>query len=311
MKEIDTTTFYAHGKLLLTGEYCVLEGATALAVPTRLGQSLEVFRAENTEGGLLWQSFDADKSLWFEGVFDTVTYALKNSNDDKVGILLSKILQTAFALNPNYPRLNGTIQTHLTFPRDWGLGTSSTLIYNISQLFGVNPYSLLKETFGGSGYDIACAGANSALLYSLKQGNPIAEKVVFNPIFKDNLYFIYLGKKQNSREGIARYREKSKTISSQYFENISALAHAFLKAETLSGFESLIKRHEEIISAIIELPRAKELYFSDFWGEIKSLGAWGGDFILATSNKVADDTQQYFKNKGFEVVLKYEEMISI
>lgn len=311
MKETDTTTFYAHGKLLLTGEYCVLDGATALAVPTRLGQSLELIQVENTEGGLLWQSFDADKSLWFEGVFDSLNYMLKTSNDDKVGLLLSKILQTAQAFKTNSPHLKGTIQTHLTFPRNWGLGTSSTLIYNISQLFGVNPYSLLKETFGGSGYDIACAGANSALLYSLKNGNPITENVTFNPIFKDSLYFIYLGKKQNSREGIARYREKSKTIPPQYFETISALAHAFLKAETLSAFESLIKKHEEIIASIIELSRAKELYFNDFWGEIKSLGAWGGDFILATSNKSADDTQQYFKNKGFEVVLKYEEMISI
>ena len=37
-----TQTFYGHGKLLLTGEYAVLDGAKALSIPTRFGQSLEV-----------------------------------------------------------------------------------------------------------------------------------------------------------------------------------------------------------------------------------------------------------------------------
>ena len=31
--------FYSNGKLLLTSEYVVLDGAIALAIPTRLGQS--------------------------------------------------------------------------------------------------------------------------------------------------------------------------------------------------------------------------------------------------------------------------------
>ena len=39
--------FYSHGKLLLTAEYAVLDGAKALALPTKLGQSLEVKRLNN------------------------------------------------------------------------------------------------------------------------------------------------------------------------------------------------------------------------------------------------------------------------
>ena len=35
-------TYYSNGKLLLTGEYVVLDGAEALAVPTRFGQNLTV-----------------------------------------------------------------------------------------------------------------------------------------------------------------------------------------------------------------------------------------------------------------------------
>ena len=40
-------TFYSNGKLLLTGEYVVLDGAKALAVPTRFGQNLIVKKGNN------------------------------------------------------------------------------------------------------------------------------------------------------------------------------------------------------------------------------------------------------------------------
>ena len=33
-------TFYSNGKLLITGEYVVLDGAKALALPTKYGQNL-------------------------------------------------------------------------------------------------------------------------------------------------------------------------------------------------------------------------------------------------------------------------------
>ncbi len=36
------TTFRSNGKLLLTAEYLVLDGARAIALPTKLGQSLTV-----------------------------------------------------------------------------------------------------------------------------------------------------------------------------------------------------------------------------------------------------------------------------
>ena len=38
----NSQSFYAHGKLLITSEYLVLDGAEALALPTVYGQSLEV-----------------------------------------------------------------------------------------------------------------------------------------------------------------------------------------------------------------------------------------------------------------------------
>ena len=303
-------TFYAHGKLLLTAEYFVLDGAEALALPTLFGQSLKII--ENNTENLIWKSFDSDGNIWFEGEFNPQNFDILQSNDKTVGQTLSNILKKAHQLSITHhlsPITHKQIETHLTFPKDWGLGTSSTLIYTIGQLFQVNPFDLLKETFGGSGYDIACAGASSPIIYALKNGQPIFKEVLFQPIFEDSLYFIYLGKKQNSREGIARYREKSKNIPPQYIDQISALTLAFYCEEDLRNFEKLIAEHENIVSSFIDLPRIQSLYFKDFWGQTKSLGAWGGDFILATSDRGFEATEHYFEEKGFSTVLRYNEMI--
>ena len=305
-------TFYAHGKLLLTAEYFVLDGAEALALPTSFGQSLKII--DNNTENLIWKSFDRDKKIWFKGEFNRQNFDLLQSNDNAIGQTLCNILKKASQLSiTNYPSpiTNKQIETSLTFPKDWGLGTSSTLIFTISQLFNLNPFDLLKETFGGSGYDIACAGANSPIIYALKNGQPTFEEVSFEPIFKDSLYFIYLGKKQNSREGIARYRLKSKNLPPQYIDQISALTLAFYCEDDLKNFEKLIVEHESIVSSFIDLPRVQSLYFKDFWGQTKSLGAWGGDFILATSDRGFDATEYYFKEKGFSTVLRYDEMILI
>ena len=68
----------------------------------------------------------------------------------------------------------------------------------------------------------------------------------------------------------------------------------------------MIDEHEQIISNIIQLETVKERLFSDYDGSIKSLGAWGGDFILATGTP---NTINYFKDKGYTTILKYKEMV--
>ena len=49
---------------------------------------------------------------------------------------------------------------------NWGLGSSSTLISLLSQWSGVAPEKLLSTSFGGSGYDVACATAKDAIIYA-------------------------------------------------------------------------------------------------------------------------------------------------
>ena len=144
-----------------------------------------------------------------------------------------------------------------------------------------------------------------SIFYEIKDEKPMVEQVSFNPIFKENLFFVHLNEKQDSKEGIAKFRESNQDIEKE-IKMISAISDAFLKVESIEDFDRLIIEHERIISSIIKVKPVKEKLFSDYFGEIKSLGAWGGDFVLATGNSA---TPAYFKNKGFETILTYSEMI--
>ena len=195
--------------------------------------------------------------------------------------------------------------TKLYFPKDWGLGTSSTLINNIANWAQVDPHELLTNTFGGSGYDVACAQYDSVISYQLLNGIANVRTVNFNPKFKDCLYFVYLNKKQNSREGIKHY-QANKEHSKSALSEVDEITKKMIICDDLEIFESLINSHETIISNITKQTPIKQLLFNDFNGSIKSLGAWGGDFVLVTSRSNPKD---YFKSKGFETIIPYGEMV--
>ena len=91
-----------------------------------------------------------------------------------------------------------------------------------------------------------------------------------------------------------------------YIEEISNITSQIISCNNQIEFNSLIKEHENIISKLTARETVKNILFSDFKGEIKSLGAWGGDFILASSSELTTD---YFRNKGFNHIFKYNELI--
>lgn len=297
------TKCYSHGKLLLTGEYMVLVGAEALAIPTKMGQSLEF--EPNDSKTLNWESWDFKNKLWFNATLDILDFSISNSSDEDIATRLAQILKAVRDQKNNFLRKNGgTVKTHLEFERQWGLGTSSTLISNLASWSQTNPYKLLQNSFGGSGYDIACATAKSPLIFRKQHLDPHIERCEFEPPFKTSLYFVYLNQKKNSREAIQAFKRQN--ISEEQVAYASRLTRAVMKANTLTEFERLINEHESFISNILGVVPVKEKLFPDFQGAIKSLGAWGGDFILATGDK---DTPGYFKNKGFKVVMAYKEML--
>lgn len=299
-------TFYSNGKLLITGEYVVLDGARALALPTKFGQNLTIKNGKNNQ--MDWKSFDKDGSIWFEDNITFESIIKKESfSSDKIKTTLIEILHEAYLLNPEFIEASEgyTITTELTFPKLWGLGTSSTLINNIAQWLDIDAFELLRKSFGGSGYDIACAQKDTPILYWLQDDRSRIEETVFNPDFTRNMYFVYLNRKQSSKAAIASYYNKQNNIA-EVSRKIDQITEALLKAEDLKTFAYLIEKHEMILSDVLEMQTIQETYFSDFKGVVKSLGAWGGDFVLALSK---NDPTDYFKEKGFPTILTYDEMI--
>ncbi len=299
-------TFYSNGKLLITGEYLVLDGAKSLALPTKFGQYLKV--SSGGLGQIRWTSFDFDNSIWFE---ETISFNeiinFKDSDNLSKRETLIKILHEAHLLNADFLKssFGYSISTALTFPKLWGLGTSSTLINNIAQWLQIDAYTLLKNSFGGSGYDIACAQNETPILYQLENRLPIVEKVNFSPVFRDNIYFVYLNKKQSSKTAIENYYKNKKNLDID-FQIINEITTAVLNSNSLEEFCDLLDKHEKVMSEILELPTVKENSFPDFDGSIKSLGAWGGDFVMAVSK---ENPTAYFEKKGYNTIVTYKDMI--
>ena len=297
--------FYSNGKLLLSGEYAILDGALGLAIPTKHGQSLKV--SDLDSGTIQWTSFDEKREMWFQAEFDLESLEIKTASDENVGQTLVQLFSEARLQNPDFlSKSSGVaIETHLGFPRSWGLGTSSTLINNMANWAQVDAYQLLWNAFGGSGYDIACAQHNSPITYQLQDDSPKVTEVVFDPPFKESLYFVHLNQKQNSKEAIAAYR-KQEFDKKDLIRDISSLTEKMVNAATLQEFQSLMEQHEVIMSNVLQIPTVKSELFLDYSGAIKSLGAWGGDFALAAGN---EDSLYYFNNKGYNTVIPFSKMV--
>lgn len=299
-------TFYSHGKLLISAEYAVLDGALALALPTKFGQCLSV--ESNSENTILWKSISNEGDVWFEAEFTIdATLKISTSNPSDIAVRLVQVLEALQQLNPTlFEADTGYVLTsNLEFPENWGLGSSSTLINNLAQWAQVDAFKLLELTFGGSGFDIACAQQDSGILYQLKVGKPTVKIAEFSPPFIESLFFVHRNQKQNSRDGIASYKTLTADQSLDFSE-LNSITLELLNCTDLKTFESLIEQHERYISTLIQQPPLKEALFSDYEGAIKSLGAWGGDFFLATGNA---ESMAYFKSKGFSTVVPFSEMI--
>ena len=296
--------FYAKGKLLLTAEYAVLGGAKALALPTKLGQSLEI--TETTTGTVTWKSVDVNGQLWYENSFDIKTFAPQQQND-AIGERLQQLFLVINEVNPTLmTNADGLlIVSTLEFDRNWGLGSSSTLVSLLAQWSEVNPYVLLQKVFGGSGYDVACATADGALLYERTNAiHPTVTAVDFNPTFKDELFFVYLNQKQDSQQAVAAF--DCGMLTPQIMKILNELTLSFLADLKLTDFQNLMTQHEAIIASLIHATPIQNRLFDDYTGAIKSLGAWGGDFILACG---AADTVDYFAQKGYNTCFTYQSLI--
>lgn len=293
-------SFHSNGKLLISGEYLVLDGALSLALPCKFGQSLKF--TEDSNGNLEWISKDMNDTIWFTAYFEAKTLkVLKTSNYNTVK-WVKKILEFCNKISLTNKNLQGKIECKLEFPNNWGLGSSSTLLNNLASLYEINPYDLNFSTTNGSGYDIACAGSNSAITYQVIENIPQVKKMDWSPVFKDEILFIFLKKKQKSNLEVKRFKELKK--DPDLISRISSITKEIIYSKTIEEFEHLLDEHEAITGQYIQSETVKSKYFSDYEGSVKSLGAWGGDFVLATRKN-----KNYFFDKGFETILSFSEII--
>jgi mevalonate kinase len=299
------STYRANGKLLLTGEYLVLHGAKAIAVPLKVGQQMAVSILNNSEL-LHWHAF-YNNQLWFSCELNPYDFSVRNTSHTEKSEVLSQIFRTIKTLNPDFRPLAGTrFETTLESNPEWGLGSSSTLVSLLAQWSGVDPLQLNELVFSGSGFDVACATADGPILYVR---NKPTESIVLDYPFADQLFLIYSGRKKRTATEVSAFL-KEKKVSEQLVEEASLLTDEFLRCRDQNEFNLLIRMHEALISKLIDRIAIKPELFADFKGEVKSLGAWGGDFFLASTSKwTFEEVRKYFENKGLMTVFKWNDLI--
>ena len=284
----------------------MLKGALALGIPTLYGQSLAVH--PNADEGLTWQAFENDKEwLNFKLSLKEVLEPNKAISEEKK--FIAELLKQATLMNPYF--LNGAnfkLETHLNFSRDWGLGSSSTLINNIAQWANVDAFDLLAKVSKASGYDIACAQSNTPVLFQKVNNRIWTEECIFSPGFKNQIYFLYLGKKQKSEDELRRFLAHNRDYTLE-IQEISSLSLHLLDVESAIDFDKIIGEHEAITSNLLGIESIKKMVFFDFEGSIKSLGAWGGDFAMVRSDWDKKTLTNYFKSKGLNTLISWENMV--
>jgi len=305
-----TDRFYSNAKLLISGEYLVSRGAKGLVLPLKFGQWMEAESLHEPAGSSVrWNSRVLDND-WFSASISLPELKVIETNDKIVASRLVGLLQGVGELNEPLLRngISYQISTHTTFDHSWGLGSSSALIANLARWARINPFELFFKVSRGSGYDVAAALASGPIVYCRENNRVSISPVIFSPRFEKNLWFAYLGTKQDSAESMVWFNERVKTGSAEK-EKMNNLTNKILHAATLKEFMHLMIEHEVFISGLLGMKPVKEEKFPDFKGEIKSLGAWGGDFILIASAEQENYIRSYFANSGMNILFPFQEIV--
>lgn len=301
-------SFYSRGKLLLSGEYLIIHGALSLAVPTKLGQKMIISKLQNTRE-LSWQTFINDE-IWFEAKFSLKDFTILHSSNTASANYVQKLLVAAVNINPGFrEKLSSVaVKNYLEFDISWGLGSSSSLLSNLAWWAEVDPFELHDSVSQGSGYDVACARADMPLLFQVQEKTKKTTQVDFDPPFADNLYFVYLGMKKDSQAEVKQFFKRRLDFHNE-IQEISDITLQMISCSTATEFGRLINAHENILAYILDKPVLRIEKFKDFAGEIKSLGAWGGDFAMALWPYSKQEFEQYLLNKGLQIYFPYHQLV--
>ena len=106
-----------------------------------------------------------------------------------------------------------------------------------------------------------------------------------------------------------KYNDMQIENKSAIVTEVTQLTREMISAGDIVTFNKVIVNHENIIASALGYEKVKDTYFKDYWGEVKSLGAWGGDFVLVTTDRSHQETRAYFEEKGFTTLINYTEIV--
>jgi mevalonate kinase len=304
---LNKNSWFANGKLLITGEYLVLDGAKALAVPLKPGQH---FTINQSDKGILNWTATSPEGTWFKAKLKLPTLEVLETTSRVRAERLVFLLQKAIELSDQFltDSQGFNVETQLDFNPEFGFGSSSTLIYCLSQWTQIDPYQLQQQTFGGSGFDIACADAGGPITFQRCNDTIQIQHVEISSSISDYLYFVYLGKKQQTSKSILDFR-KNASYTATDIDTITSITNQVIKTDAIEEFEVLLMEHEKLMSRVLKTPTVKSSYFSAYDGCVKSLGAWGGDFVLVSCREPKKQFLEQMKNRGFQILFSYTDLV--
>jgi mevalonate kinase len=296
--------YRSNGKLMLTGEYLALQGATTFAVPLIFGQELEI--EEVAHPLVYWRTLFKDKII-FHAIFETDQFNVLETSDTEKSDWIRSVFLAIRDQKDDFLKDSGAEATaKIDLPMNYGWGSSSSFITNLCKWADVNPFWVNMKVGGGSGYDIACANANKPILYHNEINMPKFHEVDYNPDFLHNMWFIFQENKMNTADAIRGFR--SKQIKDSVVNRVSEISKKWIDAASIEEVMEMMREHETIISECVSMDSIADEY-KDFNGEVKSLGAWGGDFMLAVSSMSGADVISYFEGKGRPTMFNWKEIV--
>lgn len=304
-------SYFSHGKVLLCGEYAVLGGVEALALPVKTGQWLKVWEVPTAGNSkIIWQGVDHTGKAWFDCRIDTEIMHVSESTDEEIAKTLVQLLRY-IEKNRKEFFLHKTIRIETTaeFDRSWGLGTSSTLVNTLASWTGVDPFELQRTVFGGSGYDVAVAVAGKPLLYWLEGDQPNWEPWHLDAQLTANWFLAFPGNKQNSRSSMAELKPRldEMKIDPMILQQLNACVNAIKNPRSIPLLEAMLEMYQALLAQYLEIPKAyDDLKIQPIQGGLcKWLGAWGGDMLLV-NQKVLSEYSETFASMQ---VVPWNEMV--
>ena len=304
-------TFFAPGKILLAGEYAVLLGLEAHAVPVKQGQWMEFFAyntPENQAPTVHFKALDEHGESWIENTYDLDSEVWRDTPAPELDAF-DKVLQFVSA-DFWESQTSYRIETRLEFGRETGLGSSSTFIALMAQCFRLDPQKLQEHIFAGSGYDVAVACLGKPLSFWRNEKGAHYRQWSLPATLTEDWSVVFLGHKVNSRHSAAEIIENLKEVLAEpfYKQQFERVLRIVRDAETTASVEAALEMYQLLLAQLVNM----DTPYKQFGlkpvkqGLCKWLGAWGGDMLLV-NNTFLEQENPFFESYH---IVPWNELVS-